>query len=465
MKSRQKSSQVYLVCLLILLLSTWGYGQSLPTSNQADGLPAEVVKTIEKRLAGEVSPSFALAIVDSTGTRFYNFGTTTMGGVSVDEHTIYEIGSITKVFTGILLANAVLEGKVRLEDDVNSYIPDTLNISYLGSKHITLGSLSDHTSGIPRMPDNFAPANLNNPYADYSPGQMFAFLNNYRPLREVGAQYEYSNLAQGLLGHILAEVHSRSYEELLTETITVPLNMTETLITLNEELKSRLAPGHSNGRVVENWDIPTLAGAGAIRSSTFDMARFISANLGYFQSPIHGALELSHKARHDKAGGMRVGLGWHIKSGLEGDVFWHNGGTGGYRAFAGFVKETGKGVVVLTNSSTSADDIGFHLLDPASGLQEPNMKSDAVSVPEEVLETYVGIYEIQPGFTLTVTREGQQLYTQATGQDRFEIYPRNESEFFLTVVEASLSFQSEKGRVNGLILYQGGREIPGKKIE
>lgn len=449
----------------MLFFATWSYGQGPPSNDQAGGLPAEVVKTIEKRLAGEVSPSFALAIVDSTGTRFYNFGTTTTGGVSVDEHTIYEIGSITKAFTGIMLAAAVLDGKVQLEDDIRRYVPDTLDVSTLGTRPITLGSLSDHTSGLPRMPDNFNPANPNNPYADYSPRQMFAFLENYRPVREAGAQYEYSNLAQGLLGHILADVHATSYEELLMETITAPLNMTETRIVLSEGMKARLAPGHSNGRVVENWDLPTLAGAGAIRSSTSDMARFVAANLGYLPSPISRAIELSHQVRHNKAGEMRVGLGWHIKSGVNGDVIWHNGGTGGYRAFAGFVKETGTGVVVLTNSSTSADDIGMHLLDPASSLQEPNMRSEAIALPEEILEAYVGVYEIQPGFTLTITRDGQQLYTQATGQDRFEIYARSESEFFLTVVEASLSFQEEDGSVTGLMLNQGGREIPGRKIQ
>ena len=451
--------------LLALLLSCAPVqGQGTP-ENSSDGLPQEVVAAIQKRLGGGVAPSFSLAIIDSAGTQFYHYGVTTPGGRPVNEHTIYEIGSISKVFTGILLAKEVLDGRVGLEDPIEKFLPDSLKVAVLGDRNITMGSLSDHTSGLPRMPDNFTPANPGNPYADYTEQQLYAFLSGYSPSRMVGTQYEYSNLAQGLLGQLLARIHHISYEDLLVQHIAGPLGMTETRINLSNRMQAQLAPGHNDGNIVENWDIPTLAGAGAIRSSASDMARFIAANLGYIESPLKPALELSHKVRHAKAGMMRVGLGWHIKGGLKGDVYWHNGGTGGYRAFAGFVKDTGKGVVVLTNSAISADDIGFHLLDPGSELRDLNMKSEAVSVPEERLERYVGVYEIQPGFTLTVTREGAQLFTQATGQDTFEVYAKNETDFFLTVVEASLSFQLEDGTVTGLILYQGGREIPARKVE
>src|SRR5258705_7643535 len=157
----------------------------------------------------------------------------------------------------------------------------------------------------------------------------------------------------------------------MIKTIASPLHMKETKITLDDKMKKNLATGYSNGVPVENWDIPTLAGAGAIRSSTYDMLKFLAANLGLAQSPLQAAMNMTHQVRHDKAGNMRVGLGWHIAKGKNGDVIWHNGGTGGYRTFAGFVKETSMGVVVLTNSSAGADDIGFHLLNPNSPLTDP----------------------------------------------------------------------------------------------
>jgi CubicO group peptidase (beta-lactamase class C family) len=327
-----------------------------------------VGESVEKRIAEGITPSIAIAIIDRKGIQYFNFGKTSETGNEVDEHTIYEIGSISKVFTGILLAQQVLDGDLKLDDKINDYLPSDVRIQVMGDQEITFGNLTDHTSGLPRMPYNFGPANINNPFADYSVDQMYEFISNYKPIRTVGSEYEYSNIAQGLLGHLLAENKNTTYENLMIRTIADPLGMNETKIVFDQRMKDNLALGHSGGEVVENWDIPTLAGAGAIRSSTSDMAIFISANLGYLKSSVTPAMELSQQIRHDKAGQMQVAMGWHIKNGEEGDVYWHNGGTGGYRTFVGFVKETGKGVVLLTNSSAGADDIGFHLLDSGSEL-------------------------------------------------------------------------------------------------
>ncbi|MEM9674559.1 MAG: serine hydrolase [Bacteroidota bacterium] len=436
-----------------------------PMLGQPTDLSAPLVQSIEKRIGGELNPSIAIGIVDENGPRFYNFGYTQVDGEPVNEHTIYEIGSITKVFTAILLAQQVLDGKVNLDDPINQYLPPEAQVPAKGDQAITLGSLSDHTSGIPRLPTNMAPANPKNPYADYTVDQMYTFIGSYEPSREVGAAYEYSNLAQGLLGHILAQNAKMPYEQLMTENIAEPLNMAETGIKFNDQMKAHLAPGHANGEITDNWDIPTLAGAGAIRSSTADMLKFLAANLGIERSPLLDAMELTHQVRHNQAGEMRVGLGWHIKAGKEGDVIWHNGGTGGYRAFAGLVKETGKGVVVLTNSSISVDDIGFHLLDSGSELNPIQTKDDAVAVSEETLEKYVGRYELAPNFHIEITKEGTQLYGQATGQDRFELFAKSETEFFLTVAEARVTFQVEDDTVESLTLFQAGQEIPGKKVE
>jgi serine-type D-Ala-D-Ala carboxypeptidase/endopeptidase len=361
----------YINTLLVLLISFVNIQcQKIPEKGDKEMLPAEAVMEIEKRIAEDVTPGMALAIVDSSEIHYFNFGKTAEDGKPVDEHTIYEIGSITKVFTGILLAQQVLDGNLKLEDEINGYLSGDIKVPAMGDSGITFGSLTDHTSGFPRMPYNFAPANPNNPFADYSVDQMYEFISGYTPVRAVGSEYEYSNLAQGLLGHILAMNKNCTYEELMVKTIADPLGMQDTRIVLTDRLKKKLALGHSDGEVVENWDIPTLAGAGAIRSSASDMAKFISANLGYFNSPLYEAMELSHRVRHVKAGEMSVGMGWHIKKGVNGYIIWHNGGTGGYRTFAGFVKETGKGVVLLTNSSAGSDDIGFYLLDPGSELAD-----------------------------------------------------------------------------------------------
>lgn len=186
----------------------------------------------------------------------------------------------------------------------------------------------------------------------------------------MGSEYEYSNLAQGLLGHILGLMNDQPYEELMIEAIASPLGMEETKISLSPKMKDNLTIGHFNGEEVENWEIQTLAGAGAFRSSTFDMIKLLSANLGYTRTDLAPAMELTYKIRHNKAGNMRVGLSWHIKEGKGGDIFFHNGGTGGYNSFIGFLKASGKGVVVLSNSTGNIGDIGFYLLDLGSPLRE-----------------------------------------------------------------------------------------------
>lgn len=327
-------------------------------------LPEDVATSARQRIEFGITPSIAIGIVDKKGARYYEFGAKTLDGEEVDRHSIYEIGSISKTFTAILLAQQVIDGKMKLDDPIKKYLPASVKVPQYQGHEITLGNLSDHTSGLARMPTNFTPANPANPYADYTVQQMYAFISGYTLPRDVGEQYEYSNLAQGLLGHILALQAGMSYEELMIKTIASPLGMKETKITFDDNMKKNLAMGYSNGKQVENWDLPTLAGAGGIRSSAYDMLKYLAANLGLTKTSLRKAMDLTHTVRHDKASNSRVGLGWHISKGKDGDVISHNGGTGGYRTFAGFVKEKGMGVVVLTNSDAGVDDIGLHLLNP-----------------------------------------------------------------------------------------------------
>lgn len=349
----------------IFKILTLSIGILLLSCQQNPDLPSEVIESIEKRVEYGINPSIAIGIVDNKGTRFYNFGKVKKEGKEVDEHTIYEIGSITKTFTGILLAKQVIDGKVKLDDPINNYLPSDIKVPVIwSSDEITFGNLSDHTSGLPRLPGNFKPANWNNPYVDYSIEQLYEFISSYKPVQKVGYVYEYSNLAQGLLGHILALNAEISYDSLLKRDIGSALDMQETKITFDEKMENNLAIGHySVGFETDSWDLITLAGAGGIRSSSFDMTKYLSANLGLIETPLYNAMQLSHKPRHHKASSQSVGLGWHISKGDEDNVIMHSGGTGGYRAFVGFVKEKSKGVVVLSNSTANIEDIGLHLLD------------------------------------------------------------------------------------------------------
>ena len=440
--------------LSVLALSVAAAGERSP--EQVRAILAERIDKNGK------SVGIAVGLIDDKGSTVVTYGK--LGKTDdrmPDGKTVFEIGSISKVFTSILLADMVVREKVGLDDPVQKFLPDTVRVPSRDDAAVTLVQLSTHTSGLPRMPDNFTPADPTNPYADYTVERMYEFLSGVELTAKPGTQAAYSNYGAGLLGHILALRAGSDYETLVRERIALPLKMKDTVVTLTPELKKRLAQGHdANLAPATNWDIPTLAGAGALRSTVDDMLLFLAANLGLTESPISGALELTHRPRQEFGGPeMQIGLGWLVRTEHGSSIHWHNGGTGGYHSFAGFDKDRKTGVVVLSNSANDIDDIGFHLLDPEFPLAKIKTAAEAVAFDPVTFDAYVGRYRLAPDFILSVTREGGRFYVQATGQGMIEVFPESNERFFATVVEAAVRFvRGEDGKVSHLVLHQGGKE-------
>jgi len=216
------------------------------------------------------------------------------------------------------------------------------------------------------------PATMANPYADYTVAQLYEFLSSYELTRDPGERYEYSNVGVGLLGHVLALEAGKTYEALLRERILDPLGMSDTRMELSASMKARMAQGFDGlGTPTVPWDLPTLAGAGALKSTANDMLRFLAANLDSTSRPLGRALTDARIPLRSAAGaGGMIGLGWHIADLFGTTVTWHNGGTGGFRTFIGIDQAHQRGIIVLTNSTISPDDIGFHLLEPRVQLAE-----------------------------------------------------------------------------------------------
>lgn len=335
-------------------------------------IPEAVQANVRARVDQALSVGIVIGVVDAAGTRYFAYGNTAMqGGRPVDEHSIYEIGSITKVFTAVALTDMVVRGEVSLDDPVERYLPAGSVVPRRGGRQITLRLLSAQQSGLPRMPTNFAPADQSNPFADYDEDRLLAFLRGHELSRDPGERYEYSNVGVGLLGFALARRDGGSYERMIERRILAPLGMRESMVTLTPEAQSRLAMGHSGGRQVPSWDINALAGAGALRSTAADMTRFLAAAMGLTRSPLDSAFALSFTPQGSAGGTMDIALGWHILKRPTLNVVWHNGGTGGNRTWAGFDPARKIGVVVLTNSTSGADVIGVHLLDPTIPLSLP----------------------------------------------------------------------------------------------
>jgi serine-type D-Ala-D-Ala carboxypeptidase/endopeptidase len=421
------------------------------------------------------SVGIVVGVIEPSGRRVVAYGSAARNDARpLNGDTLFEIGSITKVFTSLLLADAVERGEVALTDPVGTFLPAKVKMPERGGRKITLQDLATHTSGLPRLPSNMTPKDPANPYADYTFENLYAFLSSYELTRDIGSQYEYSNLGGGLLGHALTlAAHAADYEALVRARVTTPLGMASTAITLTPEMKSRLAAGYGPQLdAVANWDLPALAGAGALRSSTNDLLTFLAANLGFVKTPLAPAMATMLTVRRPTGGpNLSVALGWHVLTTHGKDLIWHNGGTAGYRTFIGFSPATHVGIVVLSNAGTAAgpDDIGRHLLDtelPLLPPQTPSKTRTEIAVDPATLENYVGRYQLAPAAIFTITRENNHLYEQLTGQPRFEIFAESEKDFFLKVVDAQITFEAESpGKATALVLHQNGAFQRARRIE
>jgi CubicO group peptidase (beta-lactamase class C family) len=245
--------------------------------------------------------------------------------------------------------------------------------------------------------------------------------------------------------------------------------MSDTGIQLTTEQQVRFATGHNTlSQPVPYWDLPTLAGAGALRSTANDLLKFLAANLQLATSPLSLILPKTHAVQaQTQTPGMAIALGWHVLNHHETEIIFHDGGTGGFRSFLGFVKQKRLGIVVLSNSENDVNDIGLHLLDQRYPLAKhhPPKQRQAIAVDPNLFDAYVGQYELALDFILTITTEQNRLYAQATGQPQVELFAETETQFFITEVDAQITFiQDQQGSVKHLILYQSGQEMTAPKL-
>lgn len=447
------------ICSLLLAVLFYTTGMTQPA------IPESIKANIRARVDNQANKNIIVGTIDKKGKHYYSYGhVSAKHKIAPKKYTVYEIGSISKVFTGLALALAVESGKVKLSDSLAAFTPDTLEIPSHSGGVIQLLDLSNHHSGLPRMPNNMRRSDPENPYVDYSSSDLWGFLSTHTPQRAPKESYEYSNLGAGLLGQILADQAGMTYGELIQTQICDPLGLANTGLVLNEDQKLRLSPGHRGNKVVKNWDFDALAGAGGLKSTASDMLDFLKFILEYENTPLQAAMRLSQEKTMDlEKGKSAIALGWHMIFQDNKVLYWHNGATGGYSSFLGFNKKTKRGIVVLTNSNNKIDDIGLHFLDRDFPLKEIK---EVVKVKDKVLNSYVGQYQLTPQLQFDISKENLQLHVQLTGQPAFEIYPESESKFFLRVVEAQISFnKNEEGEVESLTLHQGGRDQVAKKVE
>ncbi len=383
-----------------------------------------------------------------------------------DERTLYEIGSVTKVFTALLLAEAVVRDEVELDTPVARLLPEDVVLPEGAGEKITLRMLATHTSGLPRVPPEIPQDDYRDPYAAYGEAALWATLRQVKLDFPPGTRASYSNLAVGLLGTLLARRADRTYAALLSERITEPLGLKDTVLTLSPEQRERLAPPHNGaGQRWTSWGCQALAGAGGIRSTLADLLRFARAMLQPEGTPLQRAIELGW-AKQDLSATLAPGgqaLGWFLAG--DGSTRWHNGVTGGYHAAIFVHRPLGLASVVLANRSTPAgSELAEVLMRRAAGLPEravPNATRPTVALTAAQLDRCTGTFRINPSFALVIERRNDALFVSPTGQATDRLYAAAPDAFFSRRVAADLVFELPDGTgpATALTLHQSGRSI------
>ncbi len=291
-------------------------------------------------------------IIDESGPRMTSYGSSGVPKLALDGDTVFEIMSITKVLTSLLLADMAARGEVAFDDPVVKYLPPSVTLHEHG-RPITLIDLATYTSGLPNMPGNL-PHNwydYPNPMGEYTEAKLYEFLSSYAPKYEPGTHYEYANLSFGLLGIALASRAGKSYEELLIERICDPLDLAHTRIALTDEMRRRLAQGHDLAmKPTQLWDWPAMPGAGYVRSTANDLAKFLKACVGLAQTPLSTSIaRLLGTRKATPLAGTDVGLGWFISSDGKEEIAWKSGLSAGCNTYIGFSTKKRRAAVLLSN--------------------------------------------------------------------------------------------------------------------
>lgn len=295
----------------------------------------------------------SIAIISNGKVSFYGIkkGRDTISTLN-NQKSVFEIGSITKVFTTTLLANFVIDRKIKLNENINDY----LKTPFKNDTKISFISLANHTSGLPRLPSNLNLTTVDpeNPYKDYTEKELESYVTNELDLPNKGKN-QYSNLGAGLLGYTLSKIENVSFEYLLQNKIFSKYDMQNSTTDITE-IKGDLVRGlNTDGEEVPNWKNPGLAGAGGILSTVEDLSKFATSQF----EDSNKELKLTRVKTFEINNNMDIGLGWHIlKAKSENLWYWHNGGTGGYSSSMVIEEKSKDGIVILSNVSAFNPNMG-----------------------------------------------------------------------------------------------------------
>jgi|SRR5882724_4258642 len=456
--------------LLASIMATLATAQARQVSNPI-ALPsdADIRKILAHRvatLAGQQDGiGIVVGLIGPQGRRVIFYGHLNQGDPRpLNGDTVFEIGSVGKVFTALLLADMVQKAEVALTDPVAKYLPAHVKVPQRNGRQITLLDLVTHTSGLPFMPDE-VPVIDELAARKYGAQQLYQFLARYELPRDPGTEWDYSNLDYWLLGQALASRVGTDFQSLLRTRVIAPLKLqsTDFPLPLSPKLKARLALGHN--AILQpapdfySTSIYAAVGpeAGGLVSSVNDLLMLLSVAMGYERSPLALSMASMLNTRRPIDGSEQA-LGWVVTGKGEDELVTHEGFTWGYASYIAWEPKTRVGVVVLSNQLTAIADIGRHLLKPSTPLEPLTVtRHTEINLDSKILDACAGHYDAKEEGAFLIVREPNFLTMQMPvgwGLPKFRLRPESSRDFFVAELPVRVTFQTDSnGYVNGILVY------------
>ncbi len=440
---------------------------ALPVSvSMGSSFPEDKVKSHMKELSQRgLNRAIVVGIINPDGKRYFFEGTFREGDTRrVNARTIFEISSLTQFFTGLLATQAAENDDIDLDAPASTYLPEEIVLPTFEETEITLDTLIEHTSGLPRLPPNLDPSVKQNPYVDYTWESMGEFLGEYELPQKPGSKFVISRAGYGLVGLALERQSGETFEAMVKSRICDPLEMKNTSISLNEVQRYNLARGHQGETQSSLWEMPVFAGSGALRSDAKDMLQFLGANLGLIESPLLPIMEKTHEVLlKSEKNNMAVATGWVVYRNDDADIHYRSGLTGGHASFAGFRKDTRTGVVVLSNSASSVEKLGMYLLDHEHFKLREFIP--VIEVSNTDLRQYAGVFQLPNGLRILFHLQEGHLTTQFEQSARYRVQPIKENTFYHPKMRIELVFQrNPKGFIDKVSFNQGEETLTATRV-
>jgi CubicO group peptidase (beta-lactamase class C family) len=419
---------------------------------------ARVAAQVQPMIDAELATGIVVGIIDGNKSEIYGFGKGPDGKAPTGR-TLFELGGVTRVYTGLLLADAVQRREVELDTPVAELLPTGVTAPTRDKKVVTLRHLALNSSGLPPLPPSLK-TQTDDPFGSYRDNDLYQDLVRTQLVALPGERILYSDYGWGLLANALGHAIGGGFESAVDNRILAPLGLRDTYFTVPDAARARRASGTNVDLApMKHWSYDALAGAGGLSSTVRDQLKLLEAQLeadAGSKAPLRPAMRLTQEAQLDRPGDNE-GLGWQIDSAGR---FWQNGNTAGFYAFIGFDPKVRRGIVILSSTKSSLiDSLSIKLYRLLANEDvKPPVYPDAAQLAE-----YAGTYDFQ-GIKLTMTVVGKRLYVEGPGEPRIRMVPISDREFWMERLQSVVAFEREDGKIKRAIFLVGDKQLSAPRI-